>query len=70
MGHGIGLVVHERPWPNRNSDTIIKSDTVMTIEPRIAITGGYYARVEDVIHITPSGGVGLTNFSKELFVVE
>lgn len=70
LGHGIGLDVHEAPWPNRNGNQIIKADTVITIEPRIAVAGRFHARVEDVIHVTPAGGVSLTKFPRELYVVE
>ena len=70
LGHGIGLAVHERPWPNRNGEEIIEVDTVITIEPRIAVAGRYHARVEDVIHVTPQGGRGFTNFSKDLCVIQ
>jgi len=49
LGHGIGLNVHEKPFVNHNSSTVLKSGMVITIEPAIYLPGKFGIRVEDMV---------------------
>ena len=70
LGHGIGLVPHERPLITFRTDTeIIPEDAVLAVEPGIYIPNKYGIRIEDNIHVTRSGGKHLTNAPEELPIV-
>ena len=49
LGHGVGLVIHERPMVVPNSKDIVENDMVFTIEPGIYISGWGGIRIEDVV---------------------
>ncbi len=55
IGHGIGLLVHERPYISIKSDEILKEGMTFTIEPGVYITGKFGIRIEDDILVTKSG---------------
>ncbi len=48
-GHGVGLDIHEMPYINSKSDTIIEDGMVYTIEPGIYIPNEFGVRIEDMI---------------------
>jgi Xaa-Pro aminopeptidase len=47
LGHGIGLVTHEKPTLGPNSSDILCDGMVFTIEPGIYISGWGGVRIED-----------------------
>ncbi len=65
-GHGIAKKVHEAPKISKRNGNMLKSGTVVTIEPGIYLKGWGGMRVEDMLLITRSGGELLTKFSREL----
>jgi len=83
-GHGIGLEVHEEPFLNPNSETILKAGMVITIEPLIVkIKSGRFAQdpnklykgyapdmivVEDNILVTENGYELLTPLQPYLWI--
>jgi len=69
LGHGIGVTVHEPPYLYQPDDTLLVSGMTMTIEPSIVLPDSYGCRVEDVVVVTESGGLPLTNFHKEIVVI-
>ena len=48
-GHGVGLDIHEMPYINSKSDTIIEDGMVYTIEPGIYIPNEFGVRIEDMV---------------------
>jgi len=67
-GHGLGLEIHEAPRIGPNSEGVLKTGHVVTVEP-----GLYYpeiggVRLEDVAHVTANGMRNLTKFEKVLEV--
>ena len=66
LGHSVGIEIHERPLFNMRCDTVLKAGTVMTVEPGIYIENKYGVRIEDMVYVTESGCIDLTNSPKEL----
>lgn len=58
IGHGIGLTVHE--LPNLNSNDLLESNMVITIEPGVYIPGIGGIRIENDILVTADGFENLT----------
>ncbi len=55
LGHGIGLKVHEEPYINTRSETILEPGMVFTVEPGVYIPGKYGVRIEEDIIVTNRG---------------
>jgi Xaa-Pro aminopeptidase len=51
LGHGIGLVTHEKPTVGPNSTDILSEGMVFTVEPGIYISGWGGVRIEDDVVI-------------------
>lgn len=49
LGHGVGLEVHEEPVINKESDTILKENMIITIEPGIYVENYCGVRIEDMV---------------------
>lgn len=69
LGHGIGRDVHEAPFLTSSDDTVLAAGMCFTVEPGIFIPGLSSVRVEDVVMVTPLGGVPLSNATKEIVVI-
>ncbi len=65
-GHGIGLMVHERPSLSPLSRDCIVQDMVFTIEPGVYIPDWGGVRIEDMVLVTESGVHVLTTLPREL----
>ncbi|MHA6259518.1 M24 family metallopeptidase [Sporosarcina sp. CAU 1771] len=68
-GHGIGLEVHEGPGLSFRSNTILKPNMTVTVEPGIYLPGIGGVRIEDDIVITETGNERLTFSTKELLIL-
>ena len=60
LGHGIGLNVHEAPSIRANSDDILRTGMVVTLEPGVYIPEWGGVRVEDNFLITRDGSIRLS----------
>ena len=69
FGHSVGLDIHESPNAGPRSDKPLPAGTVVTAEPGIYLPGKFGVRIEDMLHITETGCVNLTNAPKELLVL-
>ena len=70
LGHGIGLVAHEKPIITfRMDDQIIPEDCVIAIEPGVYLPDKFGCRIEDNVFVTRSGGVMLTHASEEMICI-
>ncbi|MBI4322335.1 MAG: aminopeptidase P family protein [Chloroflexi bacterium] len=69
LGHAIGLAVHEIPYLGRCEGAVLQSGMTFTVEPSVRLPDGRSCRVEDVVLVTDSGGVTLTNYHKRLTVI-
>ncbi|WP_350344552.1 type II 3-dehydroquinate dehydratase [Proteinivorax tanatarense] len=69
LGHGIGMVVHENPRVSPNSEDILKTGNVVTVEPGIYIPEYGGVRIEDMLVITEDGNKNLTKATKEFIEI-
>ncbi|HVU14109.1 MAG TPA: Xaa-Pro peptidase family protein [Phototrophicaceae bacterium] len=73
VGHGLGLDVHEPPSIGKGIEVIAQPGMILTVEPifwdRPNHKIGNFA-LEDVVLVTETGHEVLSNFPKELYVVE
>ena len=65
-GHGIAYKVHEPPKISRSNRNMVKSGTIITVEPGIYIKGWGGMRVEDMFLVRRSGSLPLTAFPRGL----
>jgi Xaa-Pro aminopeptidase len=69
LGHGLGLEVHEAPRLSRVAEDALPPGAVVTIEPGVYLPGWGGVRIEDDVHLTPTGPQLLTHFTRELLEV-
>ncbi len=69
LGHGIGLDVHEPAYLLDGDTTVLTSGMAYTIEPSVFIPGKVGVRVEDVVIVTPDGGLPLSNQHRSLATI-
>ncbi len=66
LGHGIGMDGHEWPYLVRGNTLAMERGMTFSDEPGIYIPGEFGVRLEDDMHITPSGAELLTPQSPSL----
>jgi len=67
-GHGIGLEVHELPTISYKSDTKLKENMVITVEPGIYIENQFGIRIEDSL-IVKERPIIMHKFTKNLVTI-
>ena len=66
LGHGLGMDTHEGPYFNHlETDVVLESGMVMTVEPGIYLPGIGGVRIEDDVVITESGCRVLGDWPKD-----
>lgn len=70
LGHGMGIEIHEEPYENATSKSILESGMVVTVEPGIYIPGVGGVRIEDDFLITKNGSQRLTSSPRELITID
>lgn len=70
LGHGFGLEIHEEPYLNPSSQTILKANHIVTVEPGIYIPNFGGVRIEDDILVTNDGCEILTKSSRDLIIIK
>ena len=66
FGHGVGVDIHEAPRVGSGSETVLKSNMVITAEPGIYIPGLGGVRIEDMLVVKEDGVVDITSYDKKL----
>ena len=64
-GHAVGLEIHELPSLSPRGQGVLKAGMVVTIEPGLYYPWGG-VRLEDLVLVTKTGFLNLTNFAKML----
>ena len=67
-GHGIGLEVHEVPTVSHQSETLLKENMAITVEPGIYIPNKFGIRIEDSL-IVKQKQIIMHKFTKELITI-
>ena len=70
LGHGIGVTVHEPHFLDGVDPTVLQENMPFTVEPSVILPGRFANRVEDVVVVTPEGGVPLSSVDRRLYVVD
>lgn len=60
LGHGVGLAIHEAPTVSKRSDSLLRENMVITIEPGLYIKDLGGVRIEDTVLIAKDGAEALT----------
>jgi Xaa-Pro aminopeptidase len=64
LGHGVGLVIHERPRASRQWEDTLEAGMTLTVEPGIYLPGEFGVRIEDLAIIRDDGLDILTSTPK------
>lgn len=67
LGHGIGVVVHEKPYIRVDSDTELKPGMVFTVEPGVYFNNNYGVRIEENVLVTKTDVKVLSSGIDRLF---
>jgi Xaa-Pro aminopeptidase len=71
LGHGVGLQIHERPRLSyQDADEVLQVGTVVTVEPGVYLPETLGVRIEDLTVVTGNEPRRLSQFTKELLVVD
>ncbi|MBE6857270.1 MAG: aminopeptidase P family protein [Ruminococcus sp.] len=70
LGHGVGLEIHEIQNASPSNKEMLKSGSVITIEPGIYIEGKFGVRIEDFVILTENGNVNLTKSAKNIISLQ
>ncbi|MCX7784640.1 MAG: Xaa-Pro peptidase family protein [candidate division WOR-3 bacterium] len=69
LGHGVGIMVHEKPMLTTKSTDKLKTGQTITIEPGIYLPQKYGIRIEDLVLVKKDCGEILTLSPKELIEI-
>lgn len=67
MGHGIGVSLDEYPLIVPGEETVIRTNMVINIDPKLFVPGIGGCRIEDTYLITEDGAKRLTSFKQKLW---
>lgn len=69
LGHGVGMEVHEIPVISMKTDSTLKENMVLAIEPGLYMPGKFGIRIEDTILITKNNCIKLTKSEKNYTII-
>ena len=69
LGHGVGLRVHEGPRVSAKSDDILRTGSLITVEPGVYLPGFGGVRIEDLVAVEENGARLLSHASKDLIEI-
>ena len=70
LGHGLGVTVHEPPFLDGVDEIVLQENMVFTVEPSIMYPDRFGNRIEDMVVVTPTGGVPMSKIERKLFVID
>ncbi len=68
-GHGVGILIHEEPRLSTSSQTILKENMVVTVEPGIYVPELGGVRIENTVVVQKDGSYSLNHSKKDLFTI-
>ncbi len=68
-GHGVGLEIHEKPTVYKTNKTMLKTNSIITVEPGIYLLDKFGVRIEDMYLVTDNGFEDLASIDKELLIL-
>lgn len=68
-GHGVGLEIHEEPFLNPRTDTVLEENMTVTVEPGIYFPKNFGIRIEDLAIVTSSGIINKVSSEKRLIIL-
>ncbi len=69
LGHGVGLQIHEAPGINAAAVGALRAGSVVTVEPGVYLPGRGGVRIEDTLLVDEHGTESLSQFPRELIVL-
>lgn len=70
VGHAIGMTVHEPPFFIVGDKTVVQEGMTFTIEPTLRIPEKFCNRVEDIVLVTANGAEYITQYPRDLFIIQ
>lgn len=70
LGHNVGMLIHEAPYADPDSEDVFETGHICTIEPGLYFKGRFGMRLEDMIWLSPDGKVDLATTTKELRILK
>ncbi len=69
-GHGLGMEAHEQPYMFGENTLVLAEGMTFTVEPGIYLPGRGGVRIEDDVFITADGSDSLTDYPRDLVILE
>lgn len=69
FGHSLGIEIHENPGARPGNTNPMPLGCAVSAEPGIYLPGRFGVRIEDVIVLTETGCIDITNSPKELIIL-
>jgi Xaa-Pro aminopeptidase len=69
-GHGVGLDVHEHPRLSSQSQAVLETGMIVTVEPGVYLPGQWGVRIEDLLLVQSDGCDVISTMPKELRIIE
>lgn len=70
FGHGVGLEIHEAPRLKSEIDSLLKKNSIITVEPGVYLPGEFGVRIEDTCLVDKNNCIPLTKCNKNIITIK